>query len=65
MYLKNEGSFYSSQNITDSSSDIEATDLTGDGEMLLVVENDAIIRIYENINETFTLFQTLIVTGNL
>ena len=60
IYLKSSNLFSMQQRITDSSSEIYVIDLTGDGKKLLVVEWLANIRIYENINNIFHLFQTII-----
>ena len=54
IYLKNSNTFSSQQNISHYESDVFVTDITSDGQWLLVVERHAKIRIYENINDTFT-----------
>ena len=48
------------QTIGDSSSEVYVADLTGDGKMLLVVEESAWVKIYSNINNRFTLLQVII-----
>ena len=52
------------QTITDSESDVWVTDLTGDGQFLLVIELEAKVRIYKNRNRLFSLFQTITPSDN-
>ena len=57
--MNNQGTFSHHQTIIESTHNVTIVDLTGDGKMLLEVNLDANIKIYKNLNNTFTILQTL------
>ena len=58
IYLQSKKTFSLHQTIALTSS-VMVSDITSDGQRLLLVEVNNRIRIYENINDTFSLFQAL------
>ena len=53
IYMKNSSTYMHTQTLTDSESYVVLTDISDDGEYLVVVDLYVKIRIYKNINDTF------------
>ena len=60
VYVKNSTTFHHQQTISEDQITVSVVDITGDGLRLLIIHKSPRIRIYNNINGHFTLFQTIV-----